>query len=152
MRRVATFGVTSCQREPEPRITLVRKDSDETVNFNAATLIAQYQLPSGDIVLILDEDCPYEEQLHLALVRGSDVLDHIVIGAPYATGDYREVALGEKELRFRFSGDTELLLAVRDKASHLPERLPAGARRLGRWFSAHHLSLQQSAPNEHQTA
>lgn len=140
MTRVDLFHAVETQREP-PQVRLRRDDTDTTVVLDAATLLAQYQVPSGDMLLVLDEDCPYEEQLHLVLVRDDTVLDHIVIGCPYATGVFRECGAADDRVRFRFAGDETLSVAVAPQRGLLPARLPRGARRRGGWLAAHWLQL-----------
>ena len=105
----------------------------------AVCLLDQYRLPSGDVLLVLDEDVPYEEQMHLALVRGTSVLDHLTLGAPYATGAYRKIATEGTSLRFSFAGPDVLTATVLDRGTRIPPRLPAGAHRRGRWLGKHYL-------------
>lgn len=140
MRSVARFHVVSQQREPEPRITLKRLDTGVSVTFDAASLLAQYETIAGDVLLVLDDDCPYEEQLHLVLVRHNKVIDHLVIGAPYATGVFRELDIDGDTLRFSFSGDDQMVLDVPIDGT-APRSLPAGIRRRGGWFASRHLRL-----------
>lgn len=145
MERVAAFDVAAARREPEPRIELLRRDTGVALILPAAALLAQYRVPSSDILLILDEDVPFEEQLHLVLVRGVDVLDHLSIGAPYASGAYREVDTDGDVLRFCFAGDEVLALTARAEGRRMPERLPSGVRRIGGWLALHYLMLQEEA-------
>lgn len=143
MRQVYVFEAGPRQREPEPHITLVRRDDGNAIILDAVALLAQYELSQGDVLLILDEDCPYEEQLHLVLVRGSRVLDHIVIGAPYVAGIYREVGIEGDALRFRFESDAVWTVGAQDKATYGLGGLPSGARRRWGWLASHHLLLSR---------
>lgn len=145
MQSVTAFQVTAASREPAPRIQLLRDDMGATLTLPAAALLAQYRVSSSNILLILDEDVPFEEQLHLVLVRGVDVLDHLTIGAPYASGSYREVDTYDDRLRFRFGGEQVLTLIIRATGKRWPERLPSGVRRIGGWLALHYLILQEEA-------
>lgn len=141
MQRAIIFEPLSAVREPNPRIELIRRDSGETLQLDAATLVAQYALASGDVLLVLDEDTLYEERLHLVLVEGVTVDDHLVIGAPYATGLFREVGIRDDRLCMRFAGDEALTVSVAPASSRLPQRLPAGVRRRGGWLAPHRLAI-----------
>lgn len=136
-----TFVVSAAQREPEPRITLARRDTGGTIAVDAAALIAQFALPQGDVLLILDEDSSYEEQLHLLLIRDVRTLDHLVIGAPYASGIYREAESGGETLRFRFEGDAIWTVTWNAAGTRGLFDLPSGARRRGNWRAQRHLFL-----------
>lgn len=140
MKRVDLFHAVETQREP-PQVSLRRDDTGATVTLDAVNLLAQYQAPSGDVLLVLDEDCPYEEQLHLALVRDDRIVDHLVIGGPYATGAFDERDVTDDGVRFRFAGDQTLSVAISPGRAWLPGRLPAGARRRGGWLAPHWLQL-----------
>ena len=146
MQPAAVFETIAQQNDPEPRIDLLRNDTGAKITLDAATLVAQYILSSGDIVLVLDEDCPYEEQLHLVLIRGAVVLDHLVVGAPFASGIYREIELGDDVLAFGFSGDSIFVLGVREGGLFRRFRLPAGVRRRGLWPSPQQLTLSVRQP------
>lgn len=142
MRRIAAFTVVSADREPAPRIRLRRAEDGAVIDLDAATLLAQFETAAGDVLLVLDEDCPYEEQLHLVLVRRGRVADHIVIGGWYATGTFEALGSDGDTLRFRFADDGVLALRVGD-SSWWPERLPAGARREGGWLGPRLLHLSE---------
>lgn len=141
MRQTNIFDVRTSRREPEPRITLARRDDGALVMIDAAALRAQYLLPQSDVVLVLDEECPFEEQLHLALVRGGLILDHLVIGAPYTSGVYQEVDFDGSVLRFRFEGESLWTLTPKVQGSRGLFDLPPGARRRGGLLAPRYLFL-----------
>ena len=147
MQPAALFETISQQNDPEPRIDLHRKDTGAKITLDAASLIAQYILSSGDMILVLDEDCSYEEQLHLVLVRDAAILDHLVIGAPFASGIYRQIELGDDVLAFGFSGDSDYVLGVREGWFFRRSLLPAGVRRQGLWSSPQQLTLSVRQPS-----
>lgn len=139
MQRIESFNVVAAQRDPAPHIQLRRAEDDLAIELDAATLLAQYRTRSGDTLLVLDEDCPYEEQLHLALVRGDKIVDHIVIGGWYATGMFEAVGIDEGSLRFSFGDKRVLRLSVEEQSSR--KSLPRGARRKGSWFAPRFMTL-----------
>ena len=141
MERVHAFDVIAAQREPEARIDVVERSTGAGLTLDAAALVAQYRFASGDLLLVLDEDVPFEEVLHLVFVRDGRILDHLVIGVPYAAGLYRELALSDDALHFAFWGDERFILTRPDRAGR---SLPRGVRRRGRWFAPPHLSLRAS--------
>lgn len=138
---VDRFQVVRSQREPMPEIVLAATNGTFHATIDAAQLIAQFDAGPDATLLVLDEDCPYEEQLHLVLVRAGKASDHIVIGAPYATGIFEILGGTTDSLRFRFANDGVWTASVRDAGALLPPRLPRGARRKGGWLGPHHLSL-----------
>lgn len=148
MRPVTLFQVLGSESEPAPQIRLRRADTGLTIEVEAVALLAQYQTDSGDVLLVLDEDCIYEEQLHLVLVRGDRVADHVLIGAPYATGEYQEIGIDRDVLHFRFANDRELRLEVDEKGSRMSGGLSGGARRKGGWLQPKFLRLTQAGGGE----
>lgn len=145
MEEVARFRVADVQREPVPRVNL-RDDAGVTITLEAVTLLAQYRTASDDVLMILDENCPYEEQLHLVAVRGSEVIDHLVIRAPYATGSFEALGTGEDGLLFRFAGGDMYRASVAEAGARLPRPLPGGARRTSKWFARKflHLTIEEA--------
>ena len=143
MQQTIIFDVRDSRREPEAQITLTRRDDGVTVTIDAAALLAQHLLPWNDVLLVLDEDTPYEEQMHLVLVRGERILDHIVIGALYASGTYREAGSDGSALRFRFESDAIWTLTAREQGARGLSALPSGAKRRSGWLTPHHLFLSR---------
>lgn len=143
MQKVDLFKICSAERLPDPSIRLVRHDGTGIIEVDAVSLLAQYLLDNGDVLLVLDEDTPYEEQLHLALVRDATIVDHVVISGLYASGIFREEDVGTDHLTFRFEGEAVWTVKVHALGSRLPARLPSGARRRGGWMSRHHLAMSR---------
>ncbi len=142
MERVQAFDVIAAQSEPDARISLVERHTGARLTVDAAALLAQYRFASGDVLLVLDEDVPFEEALHLVLLRDGRILDHLVLGAPYVAGIYRELAMSDDALHFAFWGDERLILT---RSTRAPRSLPQGARRRGGWFVRRHLALRVSS-------
>jgi len=146
MRKVDLFQADTSERTDEPHIRLTRSDDGTGIEVNAASLLAQYRFNNGDVLLVLDEDSPYEEQLHLVLVRRVAIVDHVLIGAPYAAGIFHEQEVRPDGLLFRFEGEAMWKVGLDDRGSRVPGRLPAGARRRGGWLSRHYLTLSRDDP------
>lgn len=135
------FEIVERTREPEPRIVLRRRSGGGVVTIDAAALDAQYAISPSDTLLILDEDTPYEEQLHLVLLRDDQVLDHVVIGAPYASGVFCAEETHGDMLRFRFEDDAIWILTVGARGRRGFGGLPSGARRRGGMLAPQYIVL-----------
>jgi hypothetical protein len=104
-----------------------------------AVLEAAYRA-GGRILLLLTDDVPYEEGLHVALLSPDfRLLDRLFLGASGTTGVFRDPEpLSESELRFSFFGRGPWRLTI------LPEPTrgfgflePVGVRRRGFWVRRH---------------
>lgn len=140
--------VVEQQREPQPRIVLRPRGGAATVTLDAAALVAQYAVSETETLLVLDEDTPFEEQLHLALLSDDRLLDRVVIGAPYATGAYRPLKVGSDYLRFNFEGAVPWTLTVRAEGRRGLVRLPPGARRRSGLLAPKYLFLEHGTADE----
>lgn len=143
MRKADVFEVKTSQREPEPRILLARPGEDAGVAINAAALLAQYQLGDGDVLIVLDEDDPFEQALHLVLLQGTRIIDHVAISAPYAGGIYREVSVEGETLSFLFENEVIWRVSSDRHGSRGLRGLPSGAHRRGGWLTKRYLSLSR---------
>ena len=144
MEKVDLFRSLSQDSSPARPIRLAAIDDGAVIEVDAASLLAQYLLADRDVLLVLDEDMPYEEQLHLVLVRGNAIIDHLVIGAPYATGIFRELEVRGDTLAFSFEGDAVWTVGLNSHGSRMPAGLPSGARHRGGWLARHYLSLSRN--------
>ncbi|MEL7217190.1 MAG: hypothetical protein AAGK01_02030 [Pseudomonadota bacterium] len=136
------FEVLESQSEPLPRIVIRSRASGSKITLDAAVLLAQYAISDDDTLLVLDEDCPYEENLHLVLVRGSRVIDHIELGMIYTGGIFKEISAADDTLRFRFESDAVWSLTVDSRGKRGIGGLPTGSRRRGHFFSRRYLELE----------
>ena len=143
MQKVDLFKILSSNRGPALLIRLARRKDGAVIEVDAASLLVQYQLGTGDVLLVLDEDTPFEEQLHLVLVRGAAIVDQLVIGAPYVDGIFREVEARGDRLSFRFEGDAVWTVGLDSHVSRMPVSLPSGSRRRGGWLARRYLSLSR---------
>lgn len=139
------YQILDQRREPTPRIVLRRVDGSggEPVVLDAACLLAQYAVSDTDTLLVLDEDTSYEEQLHLVLLRDDQVLDHIAIGAPYASGAFRPTDPSADTLRFQFESDSRWTLAIDMNGRRGIGGLPSGASRRTGLLAPRYIKLDQ---------
>jgi hypothetical protein len=145
MTPIERFRIVDHRREPMPRIVLHRADGagNGPVVLDAAWLLAQYAVSDTDTLLVLDEDTPFEERLHLALLRGERVIDHLVIGVPYVGGVFRAIGGSADTLRFLFENDRPWTLTVRAEGRRGIGGLPAGARRRTGLLARRYLMLDR---------
>ncbi len=89
-------------------------DGDRTpVRLPGAVLEAQFETTHGPL-LLMTEDCPYEEALHLVLLDPSlRILDRIEISQPYTPGVVKDIeAQGDDALELSFLGDARWRVEV----------------------------------------
>ncbi|MGW8192374.1 hypothetical protein [Sphingomonas hankookensis] len=146
MQKVALFRTIAARHDPEPSIRLARDADATAIEVDAASLVAQYLFPNGDVLLVLDHDCPFEEQLHLVLVRNAAIIDHLTIGVPYASGMFHELEVSDRGLAFRFEGRAVWSVGVDGQGFRILPALPSGAHRRGGWLARHHLLLSRNDP------
>jgi hypothetical protein len=106
-------------------------------------LEAQFEFGSVH-VLILSDDCPYEEILHVYLLDDDlNALEHIELGTPLVSGVLRDVAIeGSDTVTFSFDGSTKYRLTVHPQPKRSIRSLPSGARRrAGSWIQPKRLEL-----------
>ncbi|MEM7664802.1 MAG: hypothetical protein AAF250_03020 [Pseudomonadota bacterium] len=142
MDQTDRFECVEKQREPEPRIELRSRSGRSSITFDAAELVEQYAISKIDTLLVLDEDCPYEERLHLVLMRRDKVIDYVEIGVMYMPGVFKPVSARDRELRFRFESDAVWTLTIHEAGRRVIGGLPAGASRKGRFLKKRHLFLE----------
>ena len=143
METVDRFDCIRQQREPEPLITLQERSGGNTITLEAASLLKQYAVSEIDTLLVLDEDCPFEEQLHLVLARDGRILDHIYIGMMYMSGMFALIDSGDRWLRFKFEGDAIWTLRIEAKGRRGLGLLPSVAWRSGGLLSRRYMFLSR---------
>ena len=113
------------EREGEPpRSRLIHHGAELPVVVEGSILEAQVQLADGRYLLVLTEDCPHEEQVHVILLdRFLRVRDRYRFGRPYTPGIVESINVNENALRFLFAG-LQFEVKVREK----PDAFQWGAR------------------------
>lgn len=143
MQKVDLFRTISANRDPQPFIRIARDTDEAVIEVDAASLVAQYLFDNGDALLVLDEDCPFEEQLHLILIRDAAIIDHLTIGASYVGGIFRELGISGERLAFRFESEAVWSVGLDSQGSRFTSALPSGAHRRGGWLSRRYLLLSR---------
>jgi len=112
-------------REGEPpRSRLIHNGAELPVVVDGVVLEVQVLLEDGRYLLVLTEDCPFEEQVHVILLdRFLRVRDRYRFGKPYTPGIVESVEVQEKALQFSFAG-LQFEVKVREK----PDAFQMGAR------------------------
>lgn len=142
MDQTDRFECVQKQREPEAKIELLSRSDGSSITLDAAELVEQYAVSEIDTLLVLDEDCPYEERLHLVLMRRDRIIDYVEIGVMYMPGIFKPVSANGGELRFRFESDAIWTLTISETGRRVFGGLPAGASRNGRFLKKRHLFLE----------
>jgi hypothetical protein len=114
-----------------------------TTAVSGTVLEAQYRC--GDCyLLLLTEDTPYEEALHVYLVNPEfEILDVVELGIPYKLGLLTDVRVaGDRRLQFSFFGNDLWQLTVLEDPRRSPPLLKSPARRpWPRLLAKKHLEL-----------
>lgn len=142
MKQTDRFKCASQQTEPRPRIELKRRSGGDVLTLDAAELVEQYAVSETDTLLVLDDNCPYEERLHLVLMRNDRLIDHIEIGAMYVPGIFNPVDHRDRELRFRFENDSIWTLTISEAGERMLGGLPPGSRRRKGFFAKLYMFLR----------
>jgi hypothetical protein len=153
MRQVSTFsvrGLTSVEVEGRLiRAELLKFDSPTSLMVEGSTLEAQYETSKG-FLLMLTEDCPYEEALHIYLVdHGNSILDEIHMGQAYVSGILGDLdPIAPDQLQFSFFGNDLWKLRILESPRRMPPRLnaPQVETRWSRIFSKRFLELTRMKP------
>jgi len=98
-------------------------------------------LANDDVLLVLDDDTPFEERLTLVLVRGDCIIDRIEISRPYQPGIYRDAQVDGRHLFFRFENDMFWRVTVAQRGFYSLRPAPSGAWRGWRYLAKRHLTL-----------
>ena len=118
---VSLFALDTTEQTSEgPRSRLIFGGRPLGIAVAGAVLEAQFAM-SGEFLLFVTDDCPYEEVLHLYLIdAGMAVADQVDIGGPYAPGIVRDLEpAGPASLEFSFIGTERWRVTVRDTARGL---------------------------------
>lgn len=102
MNPSSRYVVHSRDREHET-ITLARDGTSHYFRLDGNCVEAQFDLDSGEVLLILSDGSPYEAALHIYLLDKHDVVVGAIEGAsPYASGIYKFIESGDDWLNFNF--------------------------------------------------
>lgn len=123
---------------------LLAEDNKSLASLPGIRLCAQYQCDLGYLI-VTDEDCPYEEALHITLLSHDyKRVDSLSLGHIYASGIFKQTTSElPSTLEFSFFGGDHWRLTFEDPPKPWPIRLmvPGIMRRWRRRFKKHHIHL-----------
>jgi hypothetical protein len=143
LREIDTYHVAHIESHDTPRVTLLRNGTAAGLTLEGATLLAQFETAGAHVLLVLDEDTPYEETLHFYLIGKGMIIDHVTFGGAYTPGIFTLKATLEDRLCFTFANDDVYSLQVHPVASRFGRRLTTGARRPAGWLAPKYMSLER---------
>jgi len=75
-----------------------------------AVMEAQFSLPDGGYLLLVTDDCPFEEGLHIYLLNAwYELLEQDILGCPYTAAIVENVKVaGDNVVTFSFIGDHQV--------------------------------------------
>jgi hypothetical protein len=135
------FDIRRLDDKVSPKVELLQNGTSTGVVIDGASLLAQYQTENGDILLILDEDCPFEEMLHFVLMRHEKILDHLSYGAAYTSGIFLLKDVGAETIFFTFSSNDLLALRVLQNPTRWKNNGAPGSRHHMGWLTPKYLTL-----------
>jgi hypothetical protein len=142
MKIISDFVAHLNRDATPPTVEIFRGIASTGLRIQAVNLLAQFETANGDAVLVLDENSPYEEMLHFCLLRSDRLIDHLLYGAPYASGIFNLMRAGNDRVLFTFASDEVLCLSVTTDGSRWPQRNVPGASYVTSPLSKHYLHLK----------
>jgi hypothetical protein len=142
MKVISDFSVRLDRDATPPRVELLKHGVATGLRIEAVNLLSQFQTSHGDVLLVFDEDSPYEEALHFCLLRHEQLIDHLLYGAPYTSGIFKLVRVQDDQLFFTFASDEVLCLRVNTEGSRWPQRNAPGASHVTGVFGRRFLNLK----------
>lgn len=142
MQPIDRFAIE--EDRPASAIVLDR-ETGSRFSTGGVRIAGQYRIDGDRALIVLDENCPYEELLHFVLVSGGAPVDRIAYGAPYTSGLFRPVDRAGAALRFRFASDEIVEPIVRERRQWRLRPGVPGARYSGGSPLRHFLFMRMGA-------
>ena len=121
MTPIQRFSLSALRKSGEdpykgPISAVLRDGEPVGTVLDGAVLEAQYEI-GGAFLLLVSDDCPYEETLHAYLIdEQGKVLDRADLGYAYTSGVLRNIKVtGEDTLEFEFTGSSLYRLVVHSR-------------------------------------
>lgn len=147
MERIELFGLDPDPNEDAPRSRLVFRGELTPQRVAGVTLEAQFRI-NDKYLLLVTEDVPYEEALHVYLLDDRlRILDELELSNTYTPGILRDLrVIAADELEFAFFGEDRWRLQVYDAPRRRLIGNPfAPVKRLNRsLFAARYIDLTRS--------
>ncbi len=136
MRAISCFSV---REGPRGGGNLRLDDRDLGVTVDGRRVEAQFALPDGGYLVMLSDDSPFDEGLHVYLLDAdAQPVDALEAGADFTAGLLRIRDTGRDWLRFEFFTDGALQRLDILAQAEFRWRLPSGWR-YKRWVGRHRL-------------
>jgi len=89
---------------------LLWNDRPTRLILAGAVMEAQFSLPAGGYLLLVTDDCPFEEGLHIYLLNGrQELVEEDILGCPYTAAIVENVQVaGDNVVTFSFIGDHQV--------------------------------------------
>lgn len=108
-------------------------------------IVLEAQFSVGEFgLLVLSDDCPYEEILHFSLLDASlRLADGLELGAPYTAGVFALTGFTDAPgITFTFDGDALYELVIHRSPRRVLRPSIRGVRRRGGWLKPRYLELR----------
>jgi hypothetical protein len=127
--------------DSQPTATVLREGRDIGLTIDGATLEGQFSLGDSYLLLVTD-DCPYEETLRAYLINGNfDVIESVSLGYAYTSGILRDLRIvAHNALEFIFSGNAVYRLTVHSEPRHV-WNVSGGVGEVVRFLQKRHLEI-----------
>jgi hypothetical protein len=143
MRIISDYSINPIVSSNTPKSELNYHGVSINIILDGIALLSQLQTEGGLVLLVLDEDMPYEEGLHFILLQDQKIIDHISLGVSYAPGIFKQIEVDTNSLLFQFFNDDIYALEISEAPSHFGKKLPASAKRHSGWFAPKYMSLRK---------
>lgn len=100
-----------------PRAAVLRRGQPMGLTIDGATLEAQFTVNTDRYLLLVSDDCPYEETLHVYLLNADGkLMESARLAYAYTAGILRDLQVAENHvLEFTFTGSLRYRLQVHDR-------------------------------------
>lgn len=125
-----------------PHAAVLREGRAAGFTIEGAKIEAQFALDADSYLLLVSDDCPYEETLRAYLLNANlKVIDQATLGYAYTAGVLRDIQIvADDALTFAFTGNSRFRLKVHPKPRHL-WNASGGAGEVFRFLSRRRLEI-----------
>lgn len=129
-----------------PRAAVLRQGHAVGLAVDGVKLEAQFRVNTDAYLLLVSDDCPYEETLRVYLLNNNyNAIDYARLAYAYTAGVLRDIQIvGDNVLEFAFTGSSRYRLTVHDRPRHF-WNASGGAGEAFRFLSKRHLEITREA-------